>query len=153
MTEFSCFVAGIPAPQGSKRYVGRGIMIESSKKVKPWRADVRAACEDDDGRPKVQFGDSAIIARLDFVLPRPKSAPKKLTPAAIRKPDLDKLVRSTFDAIGSAGMWGDDARVVGVLAVKRLAEIDEAPGCHMQLVAVSPEPNVRGAIASIAKPE
>ena len=35
-------VEGIEAaPQGSKRHVGRGIMIESSKRVKPWRDAVR----------------------------------------------------------------------------------------------------------------
>ena len=36
-------VRGVPAPQGSKRHIGNGILIENSKKVKPWRQDVRAA--------------------------------------------------------------------------------------------------------------
>jgi Holliday junction resolvase RusA-like endonuclease len=36
-------VFGQPAPQGSKRHVGHGVMVESSKKVKPWRQDVVAA--------------------------------------------------------------------------------------------------------------
>ena len=31
-----------PAPQGSKRHVGGGRMIESSAKVKPWREAVRS---------------------------------------------------------------------------------------------------------------
>ena len=39
-------VRGVPAPQGSKRHIGHGIMIENSKKVKPWRQDVRAAAID-----------------------------------------------------------------------------------------------------------
>src|SRR3546814_14230461 len=38
-------VHGSPAPQCSKRHVGRGRMIESSQKVKPWRQDVQAATE------------------------------------------------------------------------------------------------------------
>lgn len=29
-------VIGLPAPQGSKKHVGHGVMVESSKKVKPW---------------------------------------------------------------------------------------------------------------------
>ena len=33
-------VSGTPAPQGSKRHVGGGRMIESSKKVEPWREAV-----------------------------------------------------------------------------------------------------------------
>ena len=41
-------VYGAPAPQGSKKFVGttktgRGIMVESSAKVKPWRQDVKDA--------------------------------------------------------------------------------------------------------------
>ena len=46
MIEF--VVHGMPAPQGSKKFVGlsksgRGLLVESSKKVKPWRQDVVAA--------------------------------------------------------------------------------------------------------------
>ena len=40
MTTFH--ITGItPAPQGSKRHVGNGRMVESSAKVKPWREAVR----------------------------------------------------------------------------------------------------------------
>ena len=35
-------VSGEPAPQGSKRHVGGGRMIEASKKLPPWREAVRA---------------------------------------------------------------------------------------------------------------
>lgn len=38
-------VYGTPAPQGSKRHVGHGVMVESSRRVKPWREDVKAAAE------------------------------------------------------------------------------------------------------------
>ena len=38
-------VNGTPGAQGSKRHVGHGVMIESSKKVKPWRTDVKTAAE------------------------------------------------------------------------------------------------------------
>lgn len=143
-TTFSIFIAGEPAPQGSKSYKGRSksgkaILIESSKKVHPWREDIRAACLGNDGKPRVQFGDSPTITDLEFILPRPKSTPKKKTPCAIRKPDLDKLVRAVFDALKSAGIWGDDARCVGVRATKRLADVDEAPGCHLEIKTASPD--------------
>src|SRR5690606_30582546 len=43
------FVAGTPAPQGSKRYLGnrggKGITVESSERVAPWRADIRAEAQ------------------------------------------------------------------------------------------------------------
>jgi crossover junction endodeoxyribonuclease RusA len=38
-------INGIPAPQGSKRHVGNGVMIESSKAVGPWREAVRNECQ------------------------------------------------------------------------------------------------------------
>ncbi|WP_331852408.1 hypothetical protein [Mycobacteroides abscessus] len=40
------------------------------------------------GRP---IFDGPVSVTLQFVLPRPKSAPKSRTPAATKRPDLDKL--------------------------------------------------------------
>lgn len=149
--EIDIFVAGIPAPQGSKKFLGtyvskkdgrtHGIMGESSKKVAPWRADVRNALTGQDGKPKAKFGDdSAIRAGLQFIIPRPLSlSKKKKTPPAKKRPDIDKLVRSTFDAIKSAGVYGDDSRVVGFFFLnKRYAEIGEPTGCRI-LLAAEPE--------------
>lgn len=109
-------VYGTPAPQGSKRHVGGGVMIESSKKVKPWRQDVKyAALEAINGIDGLPI-DGPIRINITFTLARPKSAKKGATPC--KKPDIDKLIRSTFDAIGEAGIWADDARVISVLAEK-----------------------------------
>lgn len=134
MSILSVFVPGHPAPQGSKRHVGGGVMVESSKKVKPWRSDVRSMLLDGEGNPRARF-DDAVHVHLEFIMPRPVSAPKRSTPPAIKKPDLDKLTRAVFDAIGSAGVWRDDSQVVGAIVAKRIAEIGETPGCH---VTVSP---------------
>ena len=43
MNEITIRVVGIPAPQGSKTLTRWGAMIEASKKVKPWRTDVKEA--------------------------------------------------------------------------------------------------------------
>ena len=108
-------VYGIPAPQGSKRYVGRsksgrGILVESSKKVAPWRLAVKAAAlavmQDSDPL------DGPLIAAMVFTMPKPKSAPKRRQIAPDRMPDLSKLIRCTEDALTDAGVWVDDARVV-----------------------------------------
>jgi len=40
MTAVEFFVAGAAAPPGSKRHVGGGRMIESSKALAPWRTQV-----------------------------------------------------------------------------------------------------------------
>jgi len=130
------FIPGQPAPQGSKRHVGHGRMVESSKKVKPWREDIRAALLGDDGMPVVRF-DGAVACILEFVLPRPKTAPKKSTLFAAKRPDLDKLTRAAFDAITSAGVIEDDSRIVNLLASKRIAEIGGIAG--MRLILTTPE--------------
>lgn len=128
------FVPGKPAPQGSKRYVGNGISVESSKAVKPWRADIR---EHIAARYSLAPVTGALAVRLAFVMPRPASAPKRSTPAAVKRPDLDKLCRAVLDAIGSAGLWRDDSQVVDLAASKRLAEPGETPGCRIRVGAAS----------------
>jgi len=107
-------VYGIPGPQGSKRFVGvhagRGVMIESSKKVKPWRQDVVAAARKAmSGRETI---DGSLIVRMVFTLPKPASAPKKRTTWPNKKPDVSKLARSTEDALVTARAISDDARIV-----------------------------------------
>lgn len=105
-------VYGTPAPQGSKRHVGGGRMIESSKKVKPWRQDVKAAAEALIERHGLTTIDAPIRARMVFTVNKPSSAPKRALSYPMRKPDLSKLIRSTEDALTDAGLWRDDARVV-----------------------------------------
>jgi crossover junction endodeoxyribonuclease RusA len=132
----STFVPGRPAPQGSKRYVGNGISIESSKAVKPWRADIREHVAALHAGPPLQ---GALSVRLEFVMPRPSSCPKRFTPAATKRPDVDKLARAVLDALGSARLWGDDAQVVQLVVLKRLAEFGEASGCHIQVSSDEPK--------------
>ena len=127
-------VHDLPAPQGSKRAIvnkgGKVSLIESSRQVKPWREAVKLAALDAyDYCPTALSGPLLVL--VDFSMPRPKShyrtgrnadrlrggAP--IAPA--RTPDLDKLLRSTFDALTAAGIWGDDAQVVDVCARKTYA--------------------------------
>lgn len=115
-------VYGSPAPQGSKKFVGmvngHGMMAESSKKVKPWRQDVKAeALKVRNGEPPI---DGPVVVRMVFTLPKPLSAPKRKRTYPDKKPDLSKLVRSTEDALTEAGIWRDDARVIGY---QRLAKV------------------------------
>ncbi|KZM70773.1 RusA family crossover junction endodeoxyribonuclease [Nocardia terpenica] len=124
----TCFVPGSPAPQGSKRHVGNGRMIESSKAVGPWRERVALAVHDEHW-PQLA-GPVAVV--LEFVLRRPKSVPKTRTPAAIRRPDTDKLARAILDALTGIA-FADDAQVIRLCAGKRLAETGETPGVHITL--------------------
>lgn len=135
-------VYGSPAPQGSKKFVGtskagRGLMVESSKKVKPWRMDVKAAAET--ARAGLQAAlDGPLIVSMVFTLPKPTSSPKRRRTWADKKPDVSKLARSTEDAITDAGLWVDDARVV---EYSRLAKVFsgedpdslDAPGVRVRI--------------------
>ena len=129
MTTYTVFVPGRPAPQGSKRHVGRGIMVESSKAVGPWRAVVSLTLGENVPAPL----DGPVAIQADFVMPRPKATPKtKPTPAATKKPDLDKLLRAILDA-GTGIAWRDDSQIVVIAATKRIAELDELPGVTLTI--------------------
>ncbi len=111
-------VRGTPAPQGSKSFkgmskAGRAILTESSKKVRPWRQDVMAAAEALRERTGAAPIDGPVLVSMVFTLQKPASAPKRRRTYPMRTPDLSKLARSTEDALTDAGIWADDARVIG----------------------------------------
>jgi Holliday junction resolvase RusA-like endonuclease len=122
-------VLGAPAPQGSKKHVGNGVMLEMSKKLKPWRDDVKAAAravmasghigDVELHRPPL---DGPLAVSIVFtVREQPASRPtwwpsgerwsKTLQWRPASTPDLSKLLRSTEDALTGVA-WKDDARVV-----------------------------------------
>lgn len=134
MTNLRIEVLGTPAPQGSKRHVGGGRMVESSKLVGPWREAVKAAVAA--AYPGLEPITGPVVIDLIFRLRRPKShyrtgrnahlvrasAPRH--PAV--KPDLDKLVRSTLDGLVDAGVIADDALVTVLAATKTYADLPGA---------------------------
>ena len=138
-------VIGIPAPQGSKRHVGHGIMIENSKRVKPWRNDVKdAALEHYQG----EVIDQAVEIEIIFMFARPKSHygtgknAKKLKPSApvfvTSKGigDVDKLQRSTYDALSQSSggtVLKDDSLVVKNRNMKRYCVEGEHQGAKITI--------------------
>jgi Holliday junction resolvase RusA-like endonuclease len=140
MSKIVIVVYGMPGPQGSKKFVGihkgRGIMVESSKKVKPWRADVRDAALAVRGEAPPMDGN--IRARMVFTLPKPASAPKTRRTYPNKKPDVSKLCRSTEDALVESGIIADDARIVGYSRLEKVypnedPEALQAPGVRIEL--------------------
>lgn len=123
--DISFFVAGVPAPGGSKRAFvnrksGKAIVVEDCKRNKPWREAVKyAALEASFGIPCSTT--CPIFLSIVFVLPRPKSHYRTGSRAdELRdnaptyhtgKPDATKLLRSTEDALTDAGIWRDDSQV------------------------------------------
>lgn len=131
-------VHGQPAPQGSKRHVGHGVMVEASKKLPPWREAISAetvrACQRAHfaPHPSAAYGVVAV-----FTLARPAShfrrtkdgrqslrAGAPIAPAV--QPDLDKLCRALLDGLADGGALANDSRVVALAAEKAY------PGGHLE---------------------
>jgi Holliday junction resolvase RusA-like endonuclease len=114
-----------PAPQGSKRHVGRGRLLEQSKRVAPWREAVHEAAKQAmntrwlAGRGEESL-DGPLSIEVVFTVRKPASAPKRRItwPTTRDSGDIDKLLRSTFDALTTGGAIADDSRVVEVAARK-----------------------------------
>jgi Holliday junction resolvase RusA-like endonuclease len=92
----------------------RAIITTDNKKLKPYRQElthtVMAALHNAGVVAPMAEKHVPVSVVLDFYLERPASIPKKRTFIVV-KPDLDKLVRSTLDAL-TGTVFLDDAQVV-----------------------------------------
>jgi crossover junction endodeoxyribonuclease RusA len=119
-------VHGDPVPQGSKRHVGNGIMVESSARLRPWREDVKQSILALDLSHALT---GPVEVEMLFWIRRPKSHygtgrnADTLKPSAPdyapTRPDLDKLARAVLDAMQAASLLKDDAQVAVLTAQKR----------------------------------
>lgn len=115
MTRRTLFVPGIPAPQGSKKYVGNGVMVESSKKLSAWRKHVVKVCRQADLDPLPAV---PLTMTLSFVMPRLKAHFGTGRNAETLKanaptwhtsyPDGSKIQRAIEDALVTSGLIPDD---------------------------------------------
>ena len=126
---FVCYSRG--APQGSKRALGPGRMIESSKRVKPFRKELAAAAMDTP-LPKGWPMDAPMRVSYRFHFQRPKShltskgalvkdAPEEATSRSIG--DIEKLARAVSDAL-SGILFNDDSQVVEMHLAKAYDSFD-----------------------------
>lgn len=132
-----------PAPQGSKRHVGGGRLIEASKRVKPWRQAVAASAQQQMREQKCSLITGACSVTVEFRFKRPKShfttngqlkanAPKHYV---VKRNDIDKCCRSTLDALSEA-VFADDCLVVRLVADKRYCFGSEPAGALITVVPV-----------------
>ena len=155
MTSLTINVIGTPAPQGSHRgFVvnGRAVVTQDNKKTKPWRQAVSAAAVD---AITAAFPGSMrdplmgpVDVTIEFFMPRPgyhfgtgrnAGVLKANAPTYVeKKPDVDKLVRSTLDSLTDACVFRDDAQVARLSAVKRYA--DHATGARITITPLYPSP-------------
>ncbi|MDD5501978.1 MAG: RusA family crossover junction endodeoxyribonuclease [Candidatus Thermoplasmatota archaeon] len=135
MSEISFLVQGRPAGSGSKVAFktpqGKMIVAPASKFQKPWQEAVKWAFTQSPygqtvyGRRVLLTGPLKVSITFIFIRPQShfgsganadklkKSAPQH----PFHRPDLDKLIRSTGDALTGL-IWRDDSQIVELTATK-----------------------------------
>jgi crossover junction endodeoxyribonuclease RusA len=134
-------VVGKAEPKGSTRaFVPKGwsrpIITSANPKSKGWQQLVS-----EQAQSVAQDGlfVGPVVLTVTFRLPRPQSLPKRLVHHT-KKPDLDKLVRNTKDALKGV-LYGDDSQVVELHARKIYAAIAAAPCAQITVTeATAPDP-------------
>lgn len=148
MRSLTFTVVGVSQPQGSTRaFVPKGwtrpIVTSANPKNKGWRDTIASAASFALQAPEHAGRVFAGPVALDvtFYLPRPKALLTKRLAAVdvphTKKPDTDKLVRSTKDALSKV-IWHDDSQVTDLVARKRYC----ADGEHPRAVITVRETNV-----------
>ena len=130
-------VYGVPVPQGSMRaFIPKGwkrpVLTSANPKLKSWRQLIaEGASQAMQAQPASERGLLLEGVRLSvaFYLPRPKSLPKRAT-ANVKKPDIDKCVRSILDSLTRV-VFRDDSQVVELFATKQYASLTDAP--HVEI--------------------
>lgn len=132
----SVFVPGKAQPQGSKRHVGNGRLIESAD-VGPWReaiAHLVRAQMASTIHPGYERDTPLHVVAL-FQLQRGASV-KRATPTV--RPDVDKLLRAVMDALPVAGLIVDDAQVTSCTIRKSYADEGARPGVIITVMETKP---------------
>lgn len=142
MASIEIIIRGIPAPQGSKRHVGNGILVESSKRLKPWRADAIAAMQTAAINYDFKQITTAAVLEARFYFPFLKShytskGIPKFDAWSVPKttaPDLDKLLRALCDALTQSGLIRDDSIITRIHCSKAYSG---QPETYLRLEALS----------------
>lgn len=133
MSTWMFTIMGQPVGQGSMTPVRAGPRLavkhpRSSETHRRWMVDIMNAA----------WGDRTpldrpvrVVAEFAFQRPRSHHGKRGLLRSApvfhTQRPDVDKLLRLTLDALTLAGVIGDDARVVEAEGLKRWCSDEENP--------------------------
>lgn len=132
--EFSGFCPIAPVPKGRPRFTRNGHAY-TPKETRAYEQAVRSWLKREYGHPRLPMG-GALRADYEFVVPRPKSTPKRERLSS-KKPDVDNYVKAFQDAFEfdcksadgiALGVVENDSRIAFVTAMKRYAEDGEACG-------------------------
>lgn len=148
-------VVGIPAPGGSKKFVGfnpktgRALIVDSGGKLtKAWRAAVAHSAQAVMyAQHKGAMLTGALRMEIVFRVPRAqwhRNSKGFLVPKApsfpVTQPDTTKLLRSTEDAMTGI-VWANDSAVVQQWNEKVFAGVGEAPGASITITCLEKQNN------------
>jgi crossover junction endodeoxyribonuclease RusA len=140
MTALTVAVEGVPVPQGSMIRTNFGMRHSKPEAIALFRSQVGIAVRDAAEKQGVLLPlEGPLMLSATFVLPRPKSAPKRRVWPELGK-DLDKLCRALDDALTQCGAWMDDSQVVEIVAGKRYTGQEPAllvPGTRFTIQVVA----------------
>lgn len=131
------WVSGQPAPQGSKRNIGGGRMIEASAGVGPWRDRVAGETQ---RLAHPQFtGPTRVTLRFLLIRPAAHLGARGVVKASAprwpggKRYDLDKLVRAVLDGLTDGGLLSDDGNVAWLRARKEYAKPGHPAGAQIEV--------------------
>ncbi len=123
---------GKPEPQGSaKAFVrgGRAHITSDNTGLRFWRNIVAEAARQAMGERNLVDRPEPVRVNIVFRLSRPASLPKRQS-YATKKPDIDKLVRSSLDGMTGV-VWRDDSQVIELTVRKQYCVEGEQPGARI----------------------
>ena len=130
-------VPAVPVPQPRARataFNGRARMYEAKKShpIHDFKAMVRLIATQAHRGPPIE-GPIRLFAT--FVLPRPKSAPKKQREriAHTKRGDVDNFLKAVMDALNKL-LWNDDAQIYLAQCRKYVADVDELPHVEIKVL-------------------
>ena len=129
MTSITFVVPGVPVAQPRQRHA---VIAGHLRNYTPSRHPVntfKAACQLSarqaySGPPLT----GPLVCELVFVLPRPRSAPKRTGGrlAHCKRPDAENLAKSVLDALTGL-LYDDDRQIWRLVVTKWVAAVDEQP--------------------------
>lgn len=126
-------VKGYPQPKGSMkafphRWTRFPVVTSANPRMQAWSRLISLVASLH--TPKEGLWDGPVELHLCFRLKKPKALPKKRRSWAIKKPDLDKLIRAVKDALKGV-VYTDDSKVVSLHAWKDYGDI---PGVDIEII-------------------
>src|SRR5262245_42268183 len=118
MTPITFEVLGRPVGKGNHKAVtpkgwSRPVIIEKNSRTRVWQDAIALQAR---LQARGELFTGAVALSVVFYLPRPVSLPRRVV-LPVKKPDLDKLLRTVFDSLTGI-VVKDDAQIVEVSASK-----------------------------------